>query len=314
VTPTLLPYSLPAAETLVLCTHAEELSEQWLGQLGPHARLGVINEMQRRQAIQCGIAESRILLVPPAAQPGLSIANRTQDAGLLVVADRIDPSAEAAGLHLASHVRLWKAATEIIRDRCDRYDRYDDNQSDDVFSAAEKQVSIKIASEDVRAGLIERIRQRLGPAIVRSAYLQTLHREIGEFDLFGEGWRGVADVAECYRGPWSSRSEVPGLLSRYSALVVFEASFPPFGPFVDGLAAGLVCFYRDVANMTGTEIPGVSLQQNAYTSRAALLKCLRRMGAAEREAAEKLSRTINERHTWATRLREIAEFCDVSIP
>ncbi len=313
VTPSMLPYTLPDAPAFVLCTHGEPLSEHWLSQLGSNARLGVIHENQREQAIRCGVPEARILMVPPAAQSGLAAADRTgvsDDAGLLVVADRIDPSPEAAGLHLASHRRLWNAATAIITERCDRYD---DDQAADVLAAAEKQLKIKIASEEVRAGLIERIQWRLGPATIRSAYLKTLHQDIGPFDLYGSGWEHDSMLAEHHQGHWPSPDEVPAVLSRYRTMVVFDPIVRPHEPLLDGLAAGLTCLFRAVAAKSETlsrraEFPGVPLSQNGYTSRADLVKRLRRAGAQEEEMAASLSRTMNDRHTWVQRLQSIAQF------
>lgn len=306
VTPAMLPYPLPEAPAFVLCAHAEPLSEQWLAQLGSNARLGVVNEMQRAQAVGCGVPDSNIMLVPPAAQAGLNAGTRSarsDETNVLVIADRIDPSAEAAGLHLASHRRLWDAATAILTSQCDLFD---DDQAAGVLAAAEKQCKIQLSSDDVRSGLMERIRRRLGPSVVCSEYLQALRKKGVAFDLYGSGWENDATFVSHFRGTWPSPREVPDLLTRYRTMIVFDAVGRPFEPLLDALAAGLVGLYRDVGGRQ-LALDSVDLAGHAFASRSDLLQRLNRGGTPRADLIE----TINEQHTWAGRLQSIAKFCQV---
>ncbi len=304
ITPPMLPYPLSDVPAMVFCTHPEPLSEQWLAQLGSHTRLGVVNESQMIQAVQYGVPESNILLIPPAAQSGMAAVSGStgsESRGLVVLADYVDPSAEAAGLHLASHCRLWDAAKTILASQCDRYD---DDQAATVLSAAEKKIRIQLVSDEVRAGLVERIRQRLGPAIVRLEYLKTLRVNSVDFDLYGSGWENNSDFALYSRGEWPSPRKTPPLLSRYQAMILLDFSGRPFEPLLDGLAAGLACFYRGIGDKPSV-MEDVDLAGLAFASRSELLQRIKR---GDRPDA-RLGETLNAQHTWAHRLRSIAQFC-----
>lgn len=309
VSPSMLPYPLPEGEAIVLCTHGEPLSKEWLAKLGASVRLGVANQSQQRQALEDGVPENNILVVPPAAQGGLGRDHSRRaesDAGLIVVADRIDPSAEAAGLHLASHRRLWEAAGTLLASRCDSY--HDDHAAD-VLTAAAKQAKITLTSEEVRAGLVERIRGRLGPAVIRAAFLEFLQVNIGVFDLFGGGWESDPQFAKQHRGPWPTPRDIKESLSRYQTMIVLNPALGPFEPLLDGLAAGLRCFHRYIGNIP-TPLNELDLSKNNFASRADLLKLLKTSDGPDDRALGN-ARIMNERHTWAHRLQSIVRFCHV---
>ncbi|HKQ50119.1 MAG TPA: hypothetical protein VJZ71_18730 [Phycisphaerae bacterium] len=308
VSPSMMPYPLPEEEAIVFCTHGGPLSKEWLGRLGPNVRLGVVNELQQRQALEAGVSREAVLLVPPAAQSGLTVENAGEAAKterLMVVADRIDASAEAAGLHLPSHRRLWEFAAGIVANQCDEYH---DQRVAEVLLAAERQAKITLTSDDVRAGLIERIQRRLAPAVIRTKFLEFLHAKIGKFDLYGAGWENDPAFAKHHCGSWPAPPDVKETLSRYRTMIGFDSIAGPWEPLLDGLAAGLRCFHRCVG---GVPPPLTDLDpfKISFASRAELLKLLN--GRDAPESTLQVSRIMNERHTWAHRLQAIARFCQV---
>ena len=313
VPPDALGYALPEAPVLILCSHAEPLPEEWLKRVPSSARLGVRTEGQRRAAIKSGIPESHLVFLPPAALPGLATAPRPKNARVLVIGDDADPTARSAGLHLVSHRQLWGAATRIIDGRIDAYN---DSDTADVFTAAERMLGIRIDSDEVRNGLIERIRLRLGPVLMRRAYCLALAEAGIEFDLFGRGWEQHESLRAFHRGPWPAAEHDSACLADYGALLALETSGHVEPWLLDGLAAGLVGLVRSHPLDETRDGLAAVLRPDRHVvrfgSRSDLVEQVLRLvespEAFSQQAVEAMNH-INAAHTWRHRIQTIIEVC-----
>jgi hypothetical protein len=244
---------------------------------------------------------------------GMAAQGRGHATGrILVVAEGHDPSAEAVGLHLASHCSLWEAAAQVIRERCDEYC---DDDADAVLGEAERRLRIKLDSPEVRQGLVARIRQVLGPVLVRQACCLVLVEAGIEFELYG-GWEHDEVLARHHRGLWPSPGATAAALAGGGLIVSIEPSGAVHPALLDGLAAGLAGIVRaHSSDDTPDGLAGVLDPREhiwRFTRRAELVQLLRRFQARPdefRPRASAAARHINDQHTWACRLKSLVEKC-----
>ncbi len=312
VTPEALQCRLPPAPVFVACAHNQALSANWLRQIPPAVRLGLTTEPQRSAAIKQGIAPSRLTILPPAATAGLRPPKAASRGGIAVIADGLDASPQAAGLHLASHRKLWKAAGDIIRRQCDTYH---DGRADAVLRKAEKTLHVNLKSEEIRQGLERRIRTILGPAIIRRAYCLALLEAGIAIDLYG-GWPGDPLLETHDRGPWPGPETVADALTDHGLIISIEPSGVVQTGLLDGIAAGLVGFVRahpsDNSKGGLTAVLDPEEHVRRFDSREALVARVREYikdPARFAPIAARGMKHVNAHHTWAVRLETILQAC-----
>lgn len=351
---------LPACPAITLVSHREPLSADWLAGLPASSLLGVRTAAQHRQATDAGIAESRVVLVPPAAMPfadparhnaheddsasrrepalpfaevsdsarptGAESAPRSESspragsraaAGprIMIYAEGADVSAEAVGLHLASHVRLWNAAADVLRQRTNDYH---DEGADDVLAAAERKTSTRLDSEEVRAGLVERIRCILGPVLVRAACCTAVAKAGLDFDLYGGGWDGDPLLAPRNRGPWPQPDALAHVLTKHDLIITIDTSGRVPVALLDGLAAGSAGIARAHPDDAASDGLGAFVDPDQHVWRfrtpAELVSVVKRFvvePGAFRERATAAARYVAAHHTWVQRLEAILRACGV---
>ncbi|MFH1420274.1 MAG: glycosyltransferase [Planctomycetota bacterium] len=315
VAPKALGYKLPDAPRFIFCTRRDADTRQWVEVIGPGVRLGVPTEAQRRQALRGGASESSVLAVPPAAVPGLDRNAPASGRGLIVFAEGADISPDAVGLHLASHRRLWNAAEELIRSRCDTYV---DDHAEDILRRAERRLGFKLDSDDVRSGIVERIRLILGPVIVRQTCCAALAKAGFEITVCGGGWENDSLLANRQAGPWPGAEAIPTALAGHAAIVTIEPSGRLRSAFLDGIAGGLLGIAR--AHPNDTKPPGLSavLHPDKHVQRFStigqLVDLVRRFQddpSAYDQQRTNAANHVNARHTWTQRLDSILQACGV---
>ncbi len=299
---------LPDVSMWILCSHPLPLSQDWLKRVPASATLGVRTEDQRQHAVRAGLAVSRVIVLPPAAVSAQQ-SSPVDETRIAVMGDLADTSASAVGLHLASHCRLW-AAAEVILDGM--VDTYRDEDADRVFEVAERKTKIHLKSEEVRRGIVERIRRVLGPSLVRRAYCEALADAGFAFDLYGTGWDRDERLCACHRGAWPPVGEAAAATDGHGLIVSIETSGHVVSPFVDGLAAGLAGFTRRHPLDTTANGLAAILDPDAHVwrfdSRKNMVECITKAMGDPDSFADRRARTaahINERHTWSCRLRKI---------
>ena len=319
--PGVLSYSLPKTSVFILWTQPRMPTEDWLDSLPRSATLGVRTERQQQTVIRSGLEPQRVVLLPPAAMPsepgrlgpGPTADQQSHGGRILVWADAPDPSADAAGLHLTSHCRLWKAAGRIIRKRVDSYL---DEDATSVLAAAERSLRIHLDSDEVRDGIVERICERLGPGLVRRAYCTALAEAGLAFDLCGEGWDEDDAPAGCLLKPRSSLlSEVEGF-ARYGALVFLDTSGILSDRLLDGLAAGRPCLLRRHPLDKTPDGLAAALDPAEHVvrfgTRGELVRQISRFLEKPEpfvEQARQAAEHVHAEHTWTQRIQQIMEFC-----
>jgi hypothetical protein len=308
-----LSYDLPATPGCVLCSHSRPMDESRLKPLPPHFAVGVPTDAQRRQAIEAGVPQSRVITIQPAALPALDASREERGTRILVIAEGHDPSASGVGLNLATHKRLWNAASDILR-QC--VDGYCDDQAGEVLLAAERKLDITLDDAVVREGIVDRIRRVLGPVLVRRECCLALARAGHELDIYGGGWAHDPVLAEFDRGAWPNPEDVPSALQRCAAAVAITTSGGLQDATLDCMAAGLPVLIRRHPTdempdgLAGILDPARHIRRFGPVSE---LVSFARTAVddpnALSEMADEAARHINAHHTWAHRLGIIIQSC-----
>lgn len=283
------------------------------------ARLIVPNDRARETALKSGLDSIAILVIPPAAQSGLGGRPPSASRRLAVFANAIDATALSAGLHLATHVRIWDVAVDLIRATVDTYT---DECATSIVQDAENKLKIRLESAEVRDGIADRIRTRLGPQLVREAYLGAIAQSELPFDLYGIGWPNHPTLSAHCRGPWPDPESLGEALRNHNAIILIESCEPSIAnmeysnPLLDSLAAGLLVFSRTKTNHHPTHGDQVILDPrtlcHGYTSRADLI---RQLSSCQTDpltldkSASRASEFVRSNHTWAHRLQLIEQSC-----
>lgn len=294
--------------TLILLTGIDQTIQcDKIGMLPPHALLGVCSERQRGAAIDAGMSPDRVLMTPPAACPGLRAVESPRE-GILLVGDISDCSPQAAGLNLATHQRLFRQATEIVRSRIETSVSVD---ADAVLREAEAKLGVRLESPEVRAGIVDRIRGRLEPSLARIACCRSLRDAGIAFGILGEGWCHEEEWASLCRGPWPAPRELRHMLDACGLLIVPQIDETTAQSMLDSAAAGIVVAVRSpeprrpgAASLT----PLLHESIVAFASPrelAAIVRRFRTSPAALAEAASKTAVDMAAKHTWTRRLADL---------
>ncbi len=185
--PTQLAFRTHDSPTCIVVTHTNALSPDLVRQIPDSAWLFVRTHAQRHAAADAGVSPRRITLM----QPGVASADsepssRPGPAGrVIAMGDWKGTEPVDVGIHLGSHQRLWRSARDWI---AKHVARYDDDSSADAMAHAEATTNLRIQSDEVRSGLIDRIRSSLGPRIVAETYLMTLAKSNAALTIVGRGW------------------------------------------------------------------------------------------------------------------------------
>jgi hypothetical protein len=306
--PAALPYAAPRIPAAILCMHIEPLDEKWLEGASADALLCVKTCEQAAQAAARGWPADRVVRVAPACsvrwiQRGPVPAGRR----IGLSGDTQETEARTVGLHLGSHQQLWRAAVEIIQRAPDGYF---DHCAGDVLSAAAGRLGYELRSDPVRRGLVERIRRRLGPTLVRQACAGALRKAGIEFIDDPWSWQSgsVGVGASCDGRPFEAAGdgELPGLF------VFADPSGRVQEELLERVAAGIPVAVR--AHPRDADVEGLAsiLDADAHVTRfstaAELVDLVRRFQADPAPfiaKAREARRVVLERHTWAQRLKAI---------
>ncbi len=296
----------------ILVTHPEPLADAWIHDIPKTAFIFVQTGEQRDQLTAAGMPDSRIALLPPGADPRSAPANshdeahthdRNGDRTVIVQADYVDGAASAAGLHLASHKRLWEAASHWV---CAHVDRYTNSQAHEALRAAEAVSGIEIQEDDIRAGFVDRIRRRLGPHHITMATVRAVAACDVEMRIIGAGWHSHREFA-ALAVPDAPCHERPG------ALLVVPALNGWFDDLAaDWLASGRPMLLRTVhagGRTTGlqSENPrGIMMYASIDDLRRGIDRTIDRPGDFAVTGAATIA-IIRDRHTWRHRLNSILE-------
>ena len=308
IMPKSLPFDLPPGAVFAMVTHGQPLNSAWLNQLPATARLAVRTREQREQAVGQGVEPSRVIVLPPAATPGLTARLARPGRRAVVVAEGADVSAGGVGLHLTSHCHLWEAAARLIEKRCDSYR---DDEAENVLEAAERSLRIRIDSDTVRSGLLSRIRNVLGPVLVRRAYCTALADAHIDFDLYG-GWQSDPILAKYDRGAWPQPGGVAEALDGRALMIVPDTSGRLRPELLDALAAGLPGLVRRHPLDTTPDGLAAVLEPETHVTRfdtrATMVNLVSTLLAGRGDFADRAARAaehVARHHTWASRLETI---------
>lgn len=300
---------LPPVPVVSIWTRESEPTPEFFRAAAASKAIFVKGPAQRDALIALGAEPSRIALLPPAARSDVAAPGPSTSSRILVVADGADPDAQAAGVHLASHLKLWEAASAVLRDRCADY--VDDDARRIVFEA-ERRLDVPLSDNDVRDGLAARLAAHLAPAVIRSTYLHALLDAGIEFDLFGDEWKHDDALARRNRGSWPPTGDAAAWFAGYGAMVIIEPSgrVPPV--VMDAAAAGLALFIRrhprDETENGLAAVFDPAEHVNRFAAPQELINMLRRLtrdpGAFADRAAQ-ARRHVSARHTWSHRLERI---------
>lgn len=310
-TPTELGFALPDCTVATLLMPGQRADPSLAGRLGAGQWLGVPDGATREACAELGIDKDRTMVVSPAAQPGLLRRSSQPTTRIAVVADGGDFSARGAGLHLGSHIRLYEAAAKLIEAQADRYT---DESAADIVNRAMKQLGMRIESEEVISGVLDRVRTLLGPVIVRRAALHAMAEAGVEFDLFGGGWRDDSVLGPYVCGKRPEPDEMGDFAERYGCVVVIDTGERLNQAALDALAAGQVLFIRQAVHRDGngpySEYVETGRHIQTFRACGELVDGLRRYAREPSifvSEALDAARIMQAAHTWTQRLGELAQ-------
>lgn len=301
-----LAFELPKCRTYSLALQRQTPSAEWVRLLGGDTTLLIVDEKDRPGWLTAGIEASRLDVLAPAAQPGLSRRSASDSPRIAVHADGGDVSAKAVGLHLASHCRLYDEVSKIIRRQADSYI---DDRAADVLALAERKTGIRLENEGVRAGLIKRIREQLGPVVVRQEIVRGLKRAGVEFDLIGIGWADDEELSGHARGKYPVPERLGRIIGDYGVTIWIGTGGGIVQPVLDALAAGhVVLIRRNPGNEGYRQFGELGRQFREFSSGEELVTELKRISDGQSDSAgntEEIAGRMRTLHTWTQRLRDI---------
>ncbi|GJQ26375.1 MAG: hypothetical protein HBSAPP02_14070 [Phycisphaerae bacterium] len=295
--PIALPYRLPPVSLAIMPTHGQALVPDWLGQVPAGAMLIARSARQQTAAVEAGFPAARIVLCPPAA--GVTAAQRganpsgsspsgdsTASRGIALLATSLSTSAAAAGLNLATHVKLYERAAALGAARVDTLKPAD---AESLLSRAERDLGFHLRSASVRGGLLERVARLLIPALVNEAYAAVVRSHEPQVACVAQG----------------------GVVPRAGLLVVLDPAESRVHAILDAMAMNAcvaVRQYDDTADAALGDASGVTSQLIRFGSRAELAELLDRCqrepeAFAVRGAAA--GAHVRAAHTWLHRFQSL---------
>ncbi len=293
--PGALTFRLPPASLAIMPTHGQPLAQEWLGQIPAGARLIARSARQQAAAVAVGFPGERIELCPPAAsvsaaQRGAKSSSEAPrgDAaslrGVALLATPLSTAAAAAGLNLATHVKLYERAAALAALRVDTLKPAD---AETLLAAAERDLGFQVRNATVRGGLLERVARQLIPALVNEAY------------------RAVALARDSQAACIPHGSELPGA----GLFVVLDAVESRVHAILDALAMNACVAVRqndDTIDAALGDLAGVATHLIHFGSRADLADLLDRFQREPQTYAARGAAAgshIRAAHTWLHRFQ-----------
>lgn len=295
--PGALGFRLPGALLEVMPTHGQPFSHEWLGQIPADARLIARSARQQSAAVEAGFPAARIVLCPPAArvaavQRGVNQAasapraDASASRGVALLATPLSTSAAAAGLNLATHVKLYERAASLGAARVDTLKPAD---AESLLAKAERDLGFHIRSAAVRSGLLERVTRLLIPALVNEAYRAIAHSRDPQLACIPHG------------------GELPGA----GLFVVLDAAESRIHAILDALAMdGCVAVRQndDTVDAALGDVAGAAAHLIRFGSRAELTELLDRYQREPQAFAARGSAGgafVRASHTWLHRFQSL---------
>ncbi|MCB9853761.1 MAG: hypothetical protein H6819_11740 [Phycisphaerales bacterium] len=315
--PTRLAYRVGDGQICIVITHTNPLTDELIRQVPPDAGLRVRTPQQRDAAVAGGLNASRVALMQPGVPDDHSVpaADVTSLTGLIAICDWHGTEPENVGLHLGSHQRLWRFAKDWI---AQRVDAYHDELAAEALAQAESSLDIVVQSDEVRAGLVSRIAETLGPqVVVESLLLQLIDAGI-DVELRGSGWEKHPTLS-AHAGIDQPDDELQGAGSATGstkALLWMGTSRHADDRVLAWLAAGRPVFMRRVTGLMG-ETEGdvgwdavMDCEKHAatFTTRQELLSTIlefRKAPAPFIERAANGAAYLKANHAWGRRLTDL---------
>lgn len=268
---------------------------------------GVLNRL-----LGTGIPADRIRLCPPGARmPVRGRAPTRRPPGerrrVALFADLPDDRADACGISLASHARLWEALRSSARSAAERERTVDLRQ---LLARAQTQLGIRLSDDGVIDGLCACANEHILPVAMCAAVVDALLANACEIDLYGGRLSQFTGEGACACGPTPSGDGLDRALSEVDCLVLPVADERVWQWCVDGMAAGVIVWCHSSAGLEEASsrpdfefLRGVRCFRHVRELRTRCRE-LRARSSSDMPADE-AQRTIQNGHTLADRLRWI---------
>lgn len=277
--PERLNYRLPQGPRVMFLTTDIEWEPQQTSDL-----FACVESTTHRDALlRSGWAAEHVIFVPPAASIQATTREAPPGSTIALIGNRPDPSPEAAGLNLQSHQHIWRVVGEFLRGDGSR-------DAADLLGRAEKKLGVRLESDHVRTGLIQRIELHLLPNAAYDAATAALIGEGIEVAACGTGWDALPTCTPEEIGlaifAWPDRDAVCRALDLLATGVpVVAATGMPWPPDFD---TNLVFTFTNPSEL------------------AAIASAFVKNSSAAKERATRAKAHVIAQHTWLTRLRDLA--------
>ena len=227
-----------------------------------------------------------------------------------VLADAHDPRPEAAGITLASHMRLWNELRSLIGRAPDTWR---DESAPKLLKRAERSSGTKITDQELRDRFAVLSRQRLVPTSLTRRSIERLVQEGLEVAVWGGGWEVCDTVRALVRGPIPDARRRNAIYNTAGVVLCPHFDQRTAQTVLDCLAAGGCPLYHRPEVRLARLHPQLGEVLQAVPHAASLegmtREARRRVADAEarRAASERARSAVLERHSLASRLRTMRD-------
>lgn len=308
--PAQLAFRIAESPLALVVTHTDALPS-WLTKLdAPDVHLFVRTTAQRNIAVSQGFDATKVALLSPGATAERSAAHTDADVPtpanitLVVRSDRVSMNPDDVGLHLGSHQRLWRKAKEWMTRNVDTYH---DGRAADALAHAESSINLRIQNDEVRAGLVDRIRRTLGPQVVRESLVRDVVESGVNLRIEGAGWSADERLSQFV----AVKSDT--VASNHAAVLLSIGTSPyPEDSDLDWLAAGRPAIVRRVdgphAELTWSRLLEEGYDVTTFTTASELRAAITRLQDNPSTAfanAVAIGDRLRQHHSWRHRLVEM---------
>jgi len=303
-----LPETLPIVSWTLSATAVSERKPA----TGPRDRVAAGSEWIRRQLCDAGAPPDGVALCPPGATirvdqvPGPRTHDAPGDLRAVLFADCPDDRAQACGLGLASHQRLWETLRQVARTHAMRHAPLDVTQ---LIDEAQEKSGVRLTDEKLRAHFRTLAASHILPVAEARAAIHTVTAASIGVDMYGMKLDGIEVSGASCRGVIPSVTDAADVLAGADLLVAPLADARTMQWAVDAMAVGTVPICRSGPPAGTVDDAAANLLPKAiqwYSQTNDLVRILKRIlgdrAEADRKATE-AAQEVRRSHRLADRVR-----------
>lgn len=204
------------------------------------------------QLIRCEVAADDTVFYP---LESLDPSEPTATLDAAIVINLPNDDAQACGIHLNSHVKLWNTMREItIREA----DRYETDVAEDIFNRAQQQCGTKIDDPKIRNHFLMLLRLQLAPSVIARMTADAMVQAGYQVGVWGNFWSKDQTSTWIAGGDIPIEHELNQLFHSAKVLVIPDHSASSLQLALDAMCAGVHVIYRSTEQSWRDQYPDLS--------------------------------------------------------